>query len=49
MGHFYRGKWPFYRGKLAWWVRVTGLFWDKFNMGNIHGYVKRKKDTAHDI
>ena len=30
-------------------VRVTGLSRDKFTLGNIHGYVKKKKETAHDI
>ena len=30
-------------------VRVTGLSLDKFTLGNIHGYVKKKKETAHDI
>ena len=30
-------------------VGVTGLSWDKFTMGNIHGYVNKKKETAHDI
>ena len=30
-------------------VRVTGLSRDKFTMGNIHGYVKKRKETAHDI
>ena len=30
-------------------VRVTGLSRDKFTMGNIHGYARKKKETAHDI
>ena len=30
-------------------VRVTILSRDKFSKGNIHGYVKKKKETAHDI
>ena len=30
-------------------VRVTGLSRDTFTMGNIHGYVKKSKETAHDI
>ena len=30
-------------------MRVTGLSRDKFTIGNIHGYVKKKKETAHDI
>ena len=30
-------------------VRVTGLTREKFTMGNIHGYVKKKNETAHDI
>ena len=30
-------------------VRVTGLSRDKFTLGNIHGYVKKKKETAHGI
>ena len=30
-------------------MRVTGLSRDKFTMGNIHGYVKKKKETSHDI
>ena len=30
-------------------VRVTGLSWDKFTVGNIHGYVKNSKETAYDI
>ena len=30
-------------------VRVTGLSQDKFTTGNIHGYVKKKKATTHDI
>ena len=47
-GHFYRGKWPLSRGKLG-VVRVTGLSRDKFAMENIHGYVKKKKEIAHDI
>ena len=42
-GHFYRGKW------VIGVVRVTGLSHDKFTMENIHGYVKKKKETAHDI
>ena len=42
-GHFYRAKWEI--GV----VRVTGLSRDKFTMGNIHGYVEKKKETAHDI
>ena len=29
-------------------VHVTGLSQDKFTMGIIHGYVKRKKETAND-
>ena len=28
-------------------VRVTGLSRDTFTMGNIHGYVKKSKETAH--
>ena len=37
---------------LAWeiaLVRVTGPSRDTFTMGNIHGYVKKSKETAHDI
>ena len=30
-------------------VHVTELSWDKFSMGNIHGYVEKRKETAHDI
>ena len=30
-------------------VFVTGLSRDKFTMGNIHGYLKKKRETAHDI
>ena len=30
-------------------VRVTRLSRDTFTMGNIHGYVKKSKETAHDI
>ena len=30
-------------------VRVTGPSRDTFTMGNIHGYVKKSKETAHDI
>ena len=30
-------------------VRVTALSRDKFTMGNVQGYVKKKKETAHDI
>jgi len=30
-------------------VCVTGLSRDKFTMGNIHGYLKKKRQTAHDI
>ena len=30
-------------------VRVTELSRDYFTMGNIHGYVKKKKETAYDI
>ena len=30
-------------------MRVTGLSRDKFTMGNIHGNIKKKKETAHDI
>ena len=30
-------------------VCVTGLSRDKFAMENIHGYVKKKKEIAHDI
>ena len=30
-------------------VRVTGLSRDKFAMENIHGYVKKRKETAHGI
>ena len=28
---------------------VTGLSRDKFTMGNIHGYLKKKRETARDI
>ena len=30
-------------------VCVTGLSRDKFTMGNIHGYLKKKRETARDI
>ena len=30
-------------------VCVTGLSRDKFTMGNIHGYPKKKRETSHDI
>ena len=30
-------------------VRMTGLSRDKFIMGNIHSYLKKKKETAHHI
>ena len=30
-------------------VRVTILSRDKLRMGNIHGYVKKKKETPHYI
>ena len=30
-------------------VRVTGLSRDTFTIVNIHGYVKKSKETAHDI
>lgn len=30
-------------------VNVTELFRYKFTMGNIHGCVKKKKETVHDI
>ena len=30
-------------------VCVTGLSRDKFTMGNIHGYLKKKRETSHDI
>ena len=30
-------------------VCVTKLSRDKFTMGNIHSYVKKKKETAHNI
>ena len=30
-------------------VLVTGLVWDEFTTGNIHGYVRKKKETARDI
>ena len=30
-------------------IGVTGLSRDKFTLGNIHGYVKKKKETAQDI
>ena len=30
-------------------VRVTGLSRDTFTMGSIHGYVKKRKETAHAI
>ena len=30
-------------------MRVTGLSRAKFTIANIHGYVKKKKETAHDI
>ena len=30
-------------------VLVTGLVCDEFTTGNIHGYVRKKKETAHDI
>ena len=30
-------------------VRVTGPSRDTFTIGNIHGYVKKSKETAHDI
>ena len=30
-------------------VRVTILSRDKLSMGNIHGYVKKKKETPHYI
>ena len=30
-------------------VRVTRLSRNKFTMGNNHGYVKKKKESAHDI
>ena len=30
-------------------VLVTGLVWDEFTTGNIHGYVREKKETARDI
>ena len=30
-------------------VRVTGPSRNTFTMGNIHGYVKKSKETAHDI
>lgn len=39
--HFYRDKWAFHRG--------TGLSQDKFTMDNINGYVKKNKETIHDI
>ena len=30
-------------------VCVTRLSRDKFTMGNIHGYLKKKRETARDI
>ena len=30
-------------------VCVTGLSRDKFTTGNIPGYIRKKKETAHDI
>ena len=44
----FHGKLPFYRGEYA-EVCVTGLSRDKFTMGNIHGYLKKKRETARDI
>ena len=38
-GHFYRGKWPFYREKLC-LVCVTGLSRGRFPVLIIHGYLK---------
>ena len=38
-GHFYRGKWPFYREKLC-LVCVTGLSRGKFPVLIIHEYLK---------
>lgn len=30
-------------------VHVTGISGDKFPAGNVYGYVKKKKESAHDI
>ena len=30
-------------------VCVTGLSRDKFTTGNIHGYIRKNKETVHDI
>ena len=30
-------------------VRMTGLFQGKFPVLNTHGYVKKNKESAHDI
>ena len=44
----YRGNWTLLPWEIA-SVRVTGSSGDTFTMGNIHGYVKKRKETAHDI
>ena len=39
---------PFYRGEFG-VVRVIGASRDKFTLRSIHGYIRKKSDTAHDI